>query len=59
MLTKKSSVIATKRSTASSHTGQLNVNRPMGMRNRMTANRIAWVTKHPNPGPSLGSRSSL
>ena len=48
-----------KSNVASTQTGQLKVNRPTGMRSRMTANRTAWVMKHPNPGPSFGSRSSL
>ena len=59
MLTKKSRTRSMKSSVASTQTGQLKVKRPTGMRNRMTANRIACVTKHPKPGPSFGSSSSL
>jgi hypothetical protein len=59
MLTKNSRMRSTNSRSDSSHTGQLKANRPTGMSSRMTANRIAWVTKHPNPGPSFGSSSSL
>jgi hypothetical protein len=59
MLTKKRRMRSMTSRTVSSQTGQLNAKRPTGMRRRMTANRIAWVTKHPKPGPSFGSRSSL
>jgi hypothetical protein len=59
MLTKKSSTRPMNSSTASSQTGQLKVNSPTGMSSRMTANSTACQMKQPNPGPWLGSRSSL